>query len=50
MGLDYLAGYYIHGRIIRPSFEVLAKWLSPWLGVTQIWGRIIWPDISSMTG
>jgi hypothetical protein len=50
MGPDYLAGYYIHGWIIHPSFEVSAKWLSPWLGVTQIWVQIISTDISSMAG
>jgi hypothetical protein len=49
MGPDYLAGLFILGRIIRPLqvFDETAKDL---VGVTQAWGWIIWPDISSMVG
>jgi hypothetical protein len=49
MGPDYWARLFIPGRIIRP-LKISAKWLSTWLGVTQAWGRFIWPDYSSLAG
>jgi hypothetical protein len=48
-GPDYLAGYSIPDRIIHP-LKISAKRLRTWLGVTQAWGRIIWPDISFLAG
>jgi hypothetical protein len=35
MGLDYLAEYFIHGRIIRPPKDLEEKGLRTQLGVTQ---------------
>jgi hypothetical protein len=50
MGPNYLARLFIPGRIIRPPLKFSAKRLRTCLGVTQTWGWIIWPDISSMAG
>jgi hypothetical protein len=51
MGLDYLAGLFIHGRIIPPPPKNLKeKWIRTWVGVTQGLGRIIGSDISFWAG
>jgi hypothetical protein len=50
MGPDYLAGYFIPGRIIRPLKNLEENQLRTQLGVTQEPGRIIGPDISFWAG